>query len=545
VIAGESRDPRFARIGLAVLAAGWLAAIAALPLGYGPPASDTELDNERSLRTLRTIVGRQSPRPVESAENARSRARIVAELEAMGLEPRVERRQHCGERYPYCATVQNVVAQIDGRGADAVVLTAHYDSVRQGPGVSDDGAGVAAVLEVARALSREGPFENDVVFLIDDGEERGLLGAETFLLDPAWERTRMVVNLEARGVGGPSIFFESGAPNGLSVAAFAESPKPIGNSVAATIYALLPNDTDFTVYRENGRTGLNFAYIGSAQHYHTRRDDLRHLDLGSLRHHGENALAATRYLADADLGAERSQLVFFDFYSLFVVRYPEPVALGLALVVLAGALAWLVFGIRKHGLSLRGAMTGVMTSIGAPALAGGLGFGLAHVVAALGVPMRNWIGGGEAFLAGAGAIGLACVALARAISREAEARSLGAGVLVAWASVALVLALTVPGASYLASIPATLGLGAAFVRPPHRYPPIALGLGAAALVPPLVYFLYDSLATIGAAPAAFLVALAATPASPMLPAGKRGFGLAGGTFALGLGTAVAWAMLAH
>src|SRR5690606_26753261 len=72
--------------------------------------------------------------------------------------------------------VHNVSAVIEGTAPTGrIVLAAHYDSVPSGPGAADDGAGVAAILEAARALQAGGPPENDVVLLLTDGEERGLL----------------------------------------------------------------------------------------------------------------------------------------------------------------------------------------------------------------------------------------------------------------------------------------------------------------------------------------------------------------------------------
>lgn len=59
-------------------------------------------------------------------------------------------------------------------------LAAHYDSVAAGPGPSDDGAAVAAMLESVRALLTADRLRNDLVLLNTDGEEDGLLGAAAF-----------------------------------------------------------------------------------------------------------------------------------------------------------------------------------------------------------------------------------------------------------------------------------------------------------------------------------------------------------------------------
>ena len=60
--------------------------------------------------------------------------------------------------------------------------------VAAGPGVSDDGAGVAAVLEIARALKSLPRTRHSIVILIDDGEEAGLLGARAFVDSHPWAK---------------------------------------------------------------------------------------------------------------------------------------------------------------------------------------------------------------------------------------------------------------------------------------------------------------------------------------------------------------------
>ena len=51
--------------------------------------------------------------------------------------------------------VRNVIAQL-GDGPSVIVLGAHLDSVLDGPGINDNGSGVAALLEIARGLVTEG-----------------------------------------------------------------------------------------------------------------------------------------------------------------------------------------------------------------------------------------------------------------------------------------------------------------------------------------------------------------------------------------------------
>jgi hypothetical protein len=81
-----------------------------------------------------------------------------------------------------------------------IVMTAHLDSIRSdmmdpvgdAPGANDDAAGVAALLETARVLSKY-KFAATLVYSADSGEEQGLYGGEIiaqYVADQGW-------NLEA------------------------------------------------------------------------------------------------------------------------------------------------------------------------------------------------------------------------------------------------------------------------------------------------------------------------------------------------------------
>jgi acetylornithine deacetylase/succinyl-diaminopimelate desuccinylase-like protein len=169
----------------------------------------TEFSAGRAGDILRNLVGDGSPRPVGSPANARTREKILGHLRWLGYTPEVQEAVACD--WGGCARVWNILARLEGREkGKAVLLMAHYDSVAAGPGVSDDLTGVAAVLEVARVLKAGPPPRNPVVFLLDDAEEEGLLGAKAFATQhPAAAQVGVVVNLEARGSGGPSLMFET------------------------------------------------------------------------------------------------------------------------------------------------------------------------------------------------------------------------------------------------------------------------------------------------------------------------------------------------
>ena len=160
-----------------------------LPRPVPATAPLTVFSSGRALQHIEAIA--QKPHPTGSPANAAVRDYLVRELAALGLRPEVQKvtaaRYASGELV--AGTPENVVARLKGTATGkAFMLAAHYDSVPTGPGASDDGAGVAAMLETARALKAGPPLKHDVIFLFTDGEEAGLLGARAFVDSHPWAK---------------------------------------------------------------------------------------------------------------------------------------------------------------------------------------------------------------------------------------------------------------------------------------------------------------------------------------------------------------------
>ena len=118
----------------------------------------------------------------------------------------------------------------------------------------------------------------------------------------------MVVNLETKGNEGASLMFETRPENGWVVQALAEAnPYAVGNSLSLAVYRSMPNDTDYSPFRDAGVQGLNFSSIGGANLYHQAFDDLDHISLPTIQHQGEYALSLARYNPP-----RRLQLVLID-----------------------------------------------------------------------------------------------------------------------------------------------------------------------------------------------------------------------------------------
>jgi len=321
----------------------------ALPRPVPANASDTVFSSARAMATLVEIA--REPHPTGSPEHALVRDYLANRLRGLGLDPEVQTAMSVVQREDRvrAATVRNVIARLPGTASTgAILLTAHYDTRELSPGAGDDGTGVAAILEALRALRVGEPLRNDVIVLITDAEELGLLGARAFVAQHPWiADVAVVLSFEMRGAGGPAIMFETNVQNGWIVRALRDfDPRPFANSLAAEVYERMPNDTDFTPFKEAGKQGLNFAAIGNARVYHQVTDTPEALSEATLQHHGMRALAALRHLGQADLReVDAPDAVYFTVPFVGLVVYDGgwvlPVTGALtALLLLAGLLAW-------------------------------------------------------------------------------------------------------------------------------------------------------------------------------------------------------------
>lgn len=363
-----------AAFGLALGAAVWPRLPAVVPATAAPVA----VSGERAMAVLAQFAA--VPREAGSPALAQARARIVAELAASGLAAE-ERQGVFGRR------LVNVLAPIAGTDpTGTVLLLAHYDSVPGCPGAGDDGVGVVCWLEALRALRAAGwQPRNDVLLLLTDGEEDGLLGAHLFArTDPRVAKVKAIVNLEAIGNGGPAYLFELGPRNGGKVELFASAvARPAGSSFAEAVYHALPNDTDLSVFLKRGAQGFNLALTWGSCAYHAPHDTPANLDPRSVQHMAQAAATLARGLGDADLRTlPAPSESFFDLLGVVVVRWPQAwdAWLAAAAALLAVALA------ARSGAGVR-------------ALAGEAARHLAGVVGVLvGVVGLCWLG--ERLLAG-------------------------------------------------------------------------------------------------------------------------------------------------
>jgi hypothetical protein len=326
----------------------------------------TQFSSGRALEYLKALTTK--PHPIGSPEEGAVRDYIFQELSRLGLDPAVQRTTAVNEEWGdaiVAGKVQNIVARLKGTdNSKAVMLVAHYDSVPNGFGASDDGTAVAALLEVARALKAGTSLKNDVIFLFTDGEECGLLGAKAFVNEHPWAKdVGIVANFEARGNSGPVYMFETSPENGWLIKQFSESaPRPFASSLMYDIYRMLSNKTDFTSFRAAGLQGFNFAFIGGQTHYHTRLDSYEEVDERSLQHHGANALALVHHFGELNLNQTRgADAVYFDLLGETLVHYSKGWVVPLMLFAYILLFVVLLLGLRRKQISVSGMAFGFLT----------------------------------------------------------------------------------------------------------------------------------------------------------------------------------------
>ena len=355
-----------------------VAAMALAIFGTTPPAPQgadipsSSFSAARAMADVRVVAS--TPHPTGSAENAAVRAHLIRRMQSMGMEVTtsagmIDERGTAkyarwnGRNDPPKPLV-NLIGILPGkdRALPAVMLMSHHDTVWGSPGAADDTAGLAASLEVVRAVSAQGEPQRDLMVLITDGEELGLQGARQFFAShPLREKIGAIVNLEARGGGGRSTMFQTSAANGAAMALFADNvPRPAASSLAAYIYSVLPNDTDLTPALKGPYAAYNFAFIGRPGLYHSPLSTPDRLDQGALQDMGDQVLGLTRGLLVAkQLPAPAQDAVFFDLFGLLLVIYPA----WLGWIMLLVATSGFALALRQNGRAGVAAGVGRMSGL--------------------------------------------------------------------------------------------------------------------------------------------------------------------------------------
>ncbi|MBA3985652.1 MAG: M20/M25/M40 family metallo-hydrolase, partial [Flavobacteriales bacterium] len=323
----------------------------------GASTPEAEFSSARALEHLKIIS--EKPHYIGSPAHGEVRDYLITQLRLLGLDTHVQEGFTLNKNWNVLAKPKNIIARLKGNSnGKALMLLAHYDSAPHTAsyGASDAGSGVVSILEAMRAfLASQTIPENDIIILFSDAEEIGLMGAKLFVEEHPWAKeVGLVINFEARGSGGPAnMILETNGGNETLVREFirAKPTHPVASSLMYSVYKLLPNDTDSTIFREEGDIdSFFFAFIDDHFDYHTANDTYENLDRNTLEHQGTNAMAMLNHFSNVDLNSLKAEQdkVYFNFPIIKMVAYPFSWIVPMILLA-----SLLLIGIVLYGISKR------------------------------------------------------------------------------------------------------------------------------------------------------------------------------------------------
>jgi len=268
---------------------------------------------------------------------------VAKEFERAGLSCRIDRfSDHLG------GEMVNVVAELPGSGDEVIILGAHHDATGSGPAVVDGLAGLAVLLESARALkesrlaeassiaqpaSLRGPIEpiageRTILFVSWDGDSMGCAGSAHFVdrYQPwATRRVRAVISLDSVGwkdglpvVHSPLYHDRFGGAHGapdwlvwkvVESARHAGVHTAMGDRFLSVAYQVALRMIDLGYYSDDrsflleGIPGVfvsDFSLTRFYPYYGSREDTFDQIGLGSLEKAGRLVTSAVHELAEAE-----------------------------------------------------------------------------------------------------------------------------------------------------------------------------------------------------------------------------------------------------
>lgn len=324
-----------------LLAAVWCASQLAGAAPIAPRVKPSDSVAQRKIlrasvrKHIELLAGDQAQGRGSATEAEFAAARIVAaELKRYGVQPAGQNRTFfqrialdsgldSGEETPSSRDLgqnritTNVVGVLRGSdpkaSREAILLTAHLDHLGIGPavggdtiynGADDDASGVAAVLELARALSRGPRPRRTVIFALFGSEETGGQGAKYFQNHPPVPLNRIVANLEFEMIGRPDAAV---APRTLWLTGYERSD--LGAALASHGARLVADPhpeqhffhrSDNYVLARRGVVAHTVSSFGLHRDYHQPSDDIAHLDFAHLTDAIESFIQPVRWLCNSN-----------------------------------------------------------------------------------------------------------------------------------------------------------------------------------------------------------------------------------------------------
>ncbi|KAK0456080.1 putative zinc metalloprotease [Armillaria borealis] len=304
------------------------------------PKNRKGLDLDQAYSDLHKIA--EQPHPYNSHANDAVRSYILGRVHDIAAEHRhvhvvddlVSNGSWASGAYGVYFEGTNILVKIDGTEKEytehgGVLFSAHYDSVSTAPGATDDGMGVATLLQLIQFFAQNRP-KRTAVFNINNGEEDWLNGAHAFLVHPWSNITDTFLNLEGAASGGRPILFRATSSAPLLSFLNTHVPHPHANVLSQDAFArgVIRSGTDYEVYFAGADIdGLDLAFYKGRSKYHTKFDAIPYTvgQKRALWSMMEAARGSGVALVNNDgpmHSKDSSSAVYFDLFGTALIVFP-------------------------------------------------------------------------------------------------------------------------------------------------------------------------------------------------------------------------------
>lgn len=374
----------FKRVIIALSVTG-LAIAFSLGLLTRPIVKGTDSENFSAERVAKDIeVISKEPHSLENPQaRAKVREYLAERLRDIGFSVEIRQydsvRMRSGE-YTSIANIHAIALPLNSTSGSFLLMMAHYDSrhtfraggeVHNSLGAADDGYGVGVILESASlAMKYRDNWRQGFKIIFTDAEENNLDGIKNAIEhEPLFfKNAGLAINLEARGVKGPAILFETSPGNSKLNELYRKADYPYSYSFTTEVYKSLPNDTDFSPVKDI-IPGFNFSVIDNLDFYHTKYDNYSNISLSSIQHYGSQIepivkeyLIGEKY-SDHSLLKGEEDLVYFTVPFLGIISFEPRAYLYLNILMLILFVSSLIYSFYTKKISLKGYSTGLLLVI--------------------------------------------------------------------------------------------------------------------------------------------------------------------------------------
>jgi hypothetical protein len=182
------------------------------------------------------------------------------------------------------------------------------------------------MIESIRVLKASPALRNNILFLFSDGEELGWQGALGYLQahPKSKDEIGVVLCFDGRPGNGQLVLWETSPKDAWLVNQMTGLPLSLYAGSWTNQAERGERDTDFSIFSEDGFTGVEIENAEAGTRYHTTRDTVDTISPNLLQGFGRTMLTLTNHFGSIDMNVHTSDhdLAFFTLPLLGLVAYP-------------------------------------------------------------------------------------------------------------------------------------------------------------------------------------------------------------------------------